>query len=239
MRLMQYQNGKKRPHSILDDGENTTSTKRPRTTSNVDAPLPPQPVHHSNTEMPKILPGERLRDFAARVDHALPVAGLRRKGTVKVEGIKERQTRTEKRLQKMYAAWRVEDARRKEQEEERLEREEEEDEENEAKMGGQSLEIPQSRQSKRRQRMIGEQGGKDDDPWAELKLRRDQPKGLHDVAQAPPSFQRLPREKFKVKNGAQVDVANIPAASGSLKRREELSDARREVIERYRAMMKT
>lgn len=83
--------------------------------------------------------------------------------------------------------------------------------------------------------MIGETGD-DDDPWAELKAKREAPKGLHDVAQAPPSLKKV-RQKFKVKDGAKVQVVDVPNAAGSLKRREELSDARKEVIERYRAMM--
>jgi hypothetical protein len=57
------------------------------------------------------------------------------------------------------------------------------------------------------------------------------------VAQAPPELVK-PKEKFKPIRGAKVDVANVPNKSGSLMKREELGDARREVIERYRAMMK-
>ena len=78
---------------------------------------------------------------------------------------------------------------------------------------------------------------KDDDPWAELHAKRDKPKGLHDVAEAPPSFKSLPREKFKIRNGAKADVVDVPNAAGSLKRREELSETRRDVIARYREMM--
>ena len=88
--------------------------------------------------------------------------------------------------------------------------------------------------------MVGEIDEDEDDPWAVLKSKREAPKGLHDVVQAPPSMNVVPKEKFKVRNGAKVSVANVPGASGmkSLKQREELSEARKEVIERYRAMMK-
>lgn len=59
--------------------------------------------------------------------------------------------------------------------------------------------------------------------------------GVHDVVLAPPTL----KEKFKVsRNGAGMDVANTPTKAGSLSRREELSNARRAVIEQYRAMMK-
>ena len=238
---MKLQTSKKRPRSGLDDGSNTTASKKKRKTD------PPQsedaqvsvPEVSIQSEMPKILPGERLGDFAARVDHALPVGGQARKGKVKVEGLKERQTKTEKRLQKMYAAWREEDARRKEKEEERKEQEEEAEEERQATMGGQSTQLPTSSNKIKRRKMTGEQGNIDDeDPWAELKARREKPRGLHDVVQAPPSLKAAPKEKFKVRNGAMVNVENIPTSAGSLKRREELSGARKEVIERYRAMMK-
>ena len=50
----------------------------------------------------------------------------------KVEGIKERMTKTEKRLKKMYAEWRVEDAKIKEQQEEFEEQQEEAEERRQA-----------------------------------------------------------------------------------------------------------
>ena len=89
-----------------------------------------------------------MADFAARVNQALPVGGLSRKGK-QVEGAKERQTKTEKRLHKMYAEWRNEDAKRKERLEEQQEQEEEERDEREAELGGQSIALPQGRRSKR------------------------------------------------------------------------------------------
>ena len=232
-RMMQLQSSKKRQRSGLDDGmASHASEKKRKVAQTTDAPT--QDVHPQdyagNHDRPQILPGERLADFAARVNQALPVDGLARKGKVKVEGLKERQTKTEKRLQKIYAAWREEDARRKEKVEEQKELEEE----REAEVGGVGLQVSApTKKSKRRKTA----GAEDEDPWAELKAKRDQPKGLHDVVQAPPNFKVLPKEKFKVRNGAKVDVANIPSAAGSLKRREELGDARREVIDRYRAMM--
>jgi len=232
---MQYHNTKKRP-SGLDDGSDRRGKKRKSnaTEKETAVAVPAAPA----VEVPKIMPGERLADYSARVDQALPIGGLARKGKVKVEGIKERRTKTEKRLHKMYDSWREEEARRKEKLEEQQEQEEEEEDERDAEMGGKPAPLlPDGRKAKRR-RMIGEKADDDGDPWAVLKTRRDAPKGLHDVVQAPPSFKAVPKEKFKVRNGAKVDVANIPTAAGSLKRREELSDARRDVIERYRAIMK-
>ena len=206
------------------------------TTSTRDAVAPVESA--ARADLPKIQPGERLGDFAARVNQAFTVGGLTRKGKVKVEGLKERQTKTEKRLQKMYASWREEEARRKEKSEEEQELEEEAEDEREAAMGGQSLKLPNETKTKRK-RMVGENiaADNDDDPWAELNMNRAQPRGLHDVVKAPPTFKAVPREKFKVRNGARVDVSDVPGAAGSLKRREELGRARREVIERYRGMM--
>ena len=238
---MQLHTGQKRPRSGLDDGNSRRNAKKQKKSADVVPPAVKQSADAESapTQMPKIQPGERLKDFAARVDHALPVGGLARKGKVKVEGVKERQTKTEKRLHKMYASWREEDARRKEREDERLEQEEEAEEEREAELGGQSVRLPTSIETGKRKKVIGEAAGSDDeDPWAQLKLKRDTPKGLHDVVLAPPNFKAVPKEKFKVRNGAKADVVNVPTAAGSLKRREELSAARREVIERYREMMK-
>ena len=65
-----------------------------------------------------------------------------------------------------------------------------------------------------------------------LKQRREAPKGLHDVVQAPPKFGRLPKVLFK---GAKV--GDVPKAAGSLRRREELGETRAEIIKSYRSMM--
>ncbi|KAK6393633.1 hypothetical protein LTR65_002505 [Meristemomyces frigidus] len=235
-RMMQFQTSKKRP-SGLDDGT-SRKRKKPKTgQTDVPAPAPAPPAAAPvKADVPKIQPGESLADYAARVDQALPMGGLTRKGKVKVEGIKERRTKTERRMHKMYASWHEEEDRRKEKLEEQQELDEEEEDEKQAEHGGQNLSFPEGRKAKRR-RMVGENVDDDEDPWEVLKGRRDAPKGLHDVVQAPPTL-RAVKEKFKVRNGAKVDVANVPAAAGSLKRREELGDARRDVIERYRAMMK-
>ncbi|KAL8811386.1 MAG: hypothetical protein Q9223_007543, partial [Gallowayella weberi] len=58
------------------------------------------------TEIPKILPGERMGDYAARVDQALPVMGLVGKG------VGERRTKMERKMQRMQREWREVEARR-------------------------------------------------------------------------------------------------------------------------------
>lgn len=227
-RLMQLQSSKKRQRSGLGDGNVDRPSKKSRRRTAPNQEDDGQVVESeaiAQPEVPKILPGERLADFAARVDQALPVGGLKTKGKVKIEGLKERQTKKEKKMHKMYAAWREEDARRKE----KLEEQKELEEDAEAEMDGYGDAFASSGRKKKA-------GVNDEDPWAELKAKRAERMGLNDVVQAPPSFKAVPREKFKVKHGAKVDVENVPAAAGSLKKREELGQARREVIERYRAM---
>ncbi|KAI4230568.1 MAG: hypothetical protein LQ352_008437, partial [Teloschistes flavicans] len=54
--------------------------------------------------------------------------------------------------------------------------------------------------------------------------------GLHDVVQAPPKFSKLPKKQ-------KTDVTDM-VKKGGLKRTVELSEARKAVIEGYRAMMR-
>lgn len=221
----------KRPRG-LDDGDRPTkkakSSKAKERASQGDAA--------SVKDSLKLLPGERMSDFAARVNQAIPVSGLAKKGTIKVDGLKERRTKTEKRLHKMYADWREEDAKIRAAEEELAEKAEEENEDMSAQYGGQDIRLPDGKRL-RRKRAIGEIGNMDDDPWAILKSKQKK-HALNDVVQEPPQFKAVPKEKFKVRNGAKVSVADVPTSAGSLQRREALGEARREVIERYRSLMK-
>ncbi|KAI5194949.1 hypothetical protein E4T39_08435 [Aureobasidium subglaciale] len=226
-RLMQRQ----QPKEIPDESESKTASKKRKRQEDIK-----QKAKGKTMEMPKIQPGEKLRDFNARVDQTLPVTGLARKGNQGLApGEKVSRTKTEKRMHKMYDEWRKEDQRIKDKAEEEQEKREEDEEERNA-LYGEDSGVPQL-YGKKRQRMIGE--SKDEaDIWAVLKTKRDKPKGLHDVAQAPPEFTVIPREKFKVKNGARADVADVPNAAGSLARREELGAERKNIIEQYRALMR-
>lgn len=217
----------KRHISGLDDGEDRRASKKAKTSK----PAKKEP-EKAAVDIPKIQPGERMSDYNARVDQAIKVSGLITKGKA-VEGIKERRTKKEKQMHKLYATWREEEAKIKEQKEEAREKQEELDEENAAKYG-EEVKFPESR---KRSRVIGESDDREGDIWASLKAKRGQKAKLNDVVQAPPELVK-PKEKFKPIRGAKVDVANVPVASGSLKKREELGDARKEVIERYRAMMR-
>ncbi|EEQ91068.2 uncharacterized protein BDCG_06188 [Blastomyces dermatitidis ER-3] len=99
-------------------------------------PVPPPPL----STIPKILPGERMADFSARVNQALPLSGISRKsGSSSIskdpalKNLREhRQTKHERRLLRLQRGWREEEARIREREEaEREEREAEEEEVNE------------------------------------------------------------------------------------------------------------
>jgi hypothetical protein len=226
----------KRHISGLDEGGDRRASKKAKT-SNTDKPAKENSAAAKKKdkdapEMPKIQPGERMSDYNARVDQAIKISGLIQKGKA-VEGIKERRTKKEKQMHKLYATWREEEEKIQEKREEAREKQEEEDEENAAKYG-ENIKF----QGGKRSRAIGESDDKEGDIWASLKEKRGQKPKLNDVVQAPPELVK-PKEKFKPIRGARVDVSNVPNKSGSLMKREELGDARREVIERYRAMMKT
>ena len=172
------------------------------------------------------------------MDQALPLSGLNTKGK-KVEGIKDRQTKHEKRLRRMQTQWREEEARIQEKEEEEREAAEDEWEEQLAGLDKSSRETMMSSgkvggksKKKRKGRALGEIDNNEEDPWAVLKQRREAPKGVFDVVQAPPRFEKIPREIFK-----GVNVNDVPKNAGSLRRREQLGEARANIIKSYRSMM--
>lgn len=224
-RMMQVEKGRKQRNG-LDDGHPQTTKK---SKFNLHTPFRADAL--PATDVPKILPHERLSDFSSRVNQAIPVAGLERRGKG-LGDAKAHQTKKEKRMQNMYADWRRQDTAHRRKEEEAREIAEEEQEELEASMEA-SLGY-RFDYSKKRKRNRSRRGDEEGDPWARLKETRDQPRGLHDIVQAPPNFNTVPKEKFKVKNGAQVYVNNVPNSAGSLRRREELGKERNGIIEQYR-----
>lgn len=261
------QRGEKLPKA-LDDGirvprkkasntndSNGTSTNGKKSKAELKAEAAAVTAAAAKAEIPTIRPGEKMSDFAARVDAALPVSGLinkTAKGGKDPLGLKVGRTKTEKRMHRMYDEWRTQEAKIQERREEERELREEEEEEEDEKFGRGSgggvrwkIDSVAAEEAAaagkagkgKRKKLIGEIGD-DDDPWAALKKARDEKKGgLHDVVLAPPTFTKVPREKFKVR-GAGVDVGDVPKAAGSLRRREELGEVRRGVVEGYRAMMK-
>lgn len=234
---MDMQRTGKRIPNALDNGERTGKKKRKQggTTSSTPGT---KTATSDSASIPRILPGEKLSEYSARVNQALPISGLSRKGK-SLPGLKERQTRMEKKLQRMQNEWREEDRKIKEAEQELIDQRDEADAEDWETPVLTKSTVRKGKKGKKRKRGGGGEGAddSDDDPWAKLKELRGKPAAVHDVVQAPPTFTKVPREVFKVKGGAKVNIDNVPNAAGSLRKREELGETRRGIIESYRRLM--
>lgn len=233
--------GQKTPRG-LDDGSSTTKSKK-RKRGRDNATVPEAQPAPKPTEVPKILPGERMGDYAARVDQALPVAGLVSKGKTKGMVGERQQSRMEKRMQRMQKEWREQEARRKA----RLEQKEEEEKEDTVGFDDDEKGRGKSKnKGKRRKKNRGGGGAEnedeDEDPWAVVAANRKREQedkendvkgrglvGLHDVVQAPPKLERVPKVKMGVGDAVK---------KGGLKKQVEISEARKSVIEEYRRMMR-
>lgn len=223
---------KKRKRDAADGDDSTTSrSKKSNASSSADA-------------IPKILPGEKLSDYAARVDQALPLSGIKKSSKPASSDLpklrEERVTKHEKRLRRLQQEWREEEARIREREEEEREEKEAEYEEQLELWKQWEEEAGKGKAKKKGRGSKKKKGGTndDDDPWAKLneRARATRPVNPMDVVQAPPQLTK-PKEVFKVRGGAKVDVANVPAAAGSLRRREELAGERKSIVEEYRRLM--
>lgn len=244
-KLMTFAQTGKGPRSGLDDGTKASrGTKRKRDENGEDSkkenPKPKKAAEAGSEPTRtglKIQPGERLGDFSARVNQALPISGLVKKGK-KVEGLKEKRTKHDKRLLKMQSQWREVDVKIREKEEEEQEIAEGEWEEKLAGLDKDAREAMISfgkagrKKKKKRGKLIGEVSEDEDDPWALLNQKREAPKGIFDVVQEPPRFEKIPREIFK-----GVKVYDVPKDGQSLRRREELGQTRADIIKSYRSMM--
>lgn len=247
-RLIAFTEGKKFLGG-LDDGVVLTKKEKKAAIAEAaapaDAPKPAKQSDKQERDIPIIRPGERLAEFNARVDAALPLSGLITKVAVKngkdMLGIKVPKTRKEKKMHKLYDTWREEERVIQEKREEEAELAEEEEMDDE--QGGVKWKIDMEDDAARGKKKKGkkgkvltEVGGKEEDPWEELKRKRGEAKiGLHDVAKAPPELTR-PTPKLLVR-GAAVDVKDIPKSAGSLRKREELKQLRGDVIASYRKLM--
>ena len=248
LRLMAFQQGKRLPKG-LDDGVQKSTNKKRKRRNPVGGEVNEDQEEEKDTELPneipKIKPGERMSEFAARVDVALPVAGLINKtGKTGKDplGLKKSRTRTEKKMHKMNAEWREQDKKLKEKRDEEQELFEEMAEDDNGKVQWKAdlkSTAGKKKGKKRRQKMLGELDDGEGDPWAVLRRNRGEvvKRDINDVVKAPPTFANVPREKFK-RGDARVEVGDVPKASGSLRRREELGEMRRGVVGGYRAMMK-
>ncbi|KAJ5159710.1 uncharacterized protein N7482_006714 [Penicillium canariense] len=256
-RLMQYKTTGRRARSGLDTGEKKQENKK-RKREEADAqndsskkPAQAKPQQTQSTDdkeakkvMPKIMPGEKLGDFAARVDRELPLSAMKKSNTPGAKG-DHKMTKHEKHLRRLQQGWREEDVKIKEREQaEREEREAEMEEqleilkewEAEAR-GGKAKKKGTVPKKKKKSDGAEDSGDDDPDPWAKLKKRdKERQANPFDFAQAPPQLTK-PREIFKIRGGAKVDVANVPNSVGSLRRREELATERRNIVEEYRRLM--
>ncbi|KAI2608615.1 uncharacterized protein GGS25DRAFT_490999, partial [Hypoxylon fragiforme] len=260
-KLMAFAGGK-RPRAGLDNGDEPTGKSKKNkknksknataTTSNTEAGAgadaeaeaeaesQPKPV----SQIPTIKPGERMSEFAARVDAALPVGGLInnsiRNGKDPL-GLKTWRTKKEMKMHKLYAEWREEERKLKEKHEEALEEEAEKELEEEEAGVTWKLDPPTNKKKGKKgkkTRYLGEVADGDDDPWQALKKKRGETRaGLHDVVQAPPEFTVRPQQRKMTVRGAAVEIDGIPKAAGSLRRREELQIVRDDILAAYRKRM--
>jgi len=247
---MAWKSGAKLPKG-LDDGVRVKKPKKnPKNGDGAEQDAPPKkekaiPIRQ---EVPTIRIGEKMSEFSARVDQALPLSGLINKTAKNGKdplGLKVGRTKTERRMHRMYDEWREQDKKIKEKREEAAELAEEEamDEDGQVKwkvdIEAASAGGAKGKKNKKgkKKKVLGELDDGDDDPWKQVVRNRAEARvGLHDVAQAPPVFTKVPSEKFKQRG--KVVVGDVPKASGSLRRREELVGERQSVVEGYRAMMK-
>ncbi|KAH8725752.1 hypothetical protein GQ44DRAFT_680433 [Phaeosphaeriaceae sp. PMI808] len=252
-RLMAFSNGNKPRRSGLDDGATKTKKQKKQDQQKALEETEQQAAGKSekqqkdNTPVLKIQPGESMAEFRARVDQALPLSGIPRNGK-KVAGISDhRVTKHERHLKRLQKGWREEEARIRDKEQEERELAEEEEDEQKAMWEDKTSDLGDTTSSStkkkkkggkaKRKLLVGEVDNNSEDEWEALNKTRATRKGLHDVVSAPPEFTRTPREIFKVRDGAGARVGNVPNAVGSLRKREEVGEERRSVIDTYREIM--
>ncbi|ERS95742.1 uncharacterized protein SPSK_00136 [Sporothrix schenckii 1099-18] len=179
------------------------------------------------TEALTIRPGERLSEFASRVDAALPLAGLVKSSTPGGAGGKDPlgiaktyRTKQERKLHKLYDQWRLDDARIKEREAEAREEAEEREAELDETLGvkwrldfQQGLATKQGggANGKKKKKQLQTLGGSannygaadDDDVWAAFNRKKAAATqstvraGVHGTVAAPPELTKIDSSKFK------------------------------------------
>lgn len=218
---MNYQTTGRKPPKGLDDGAPASMKPKRNANANNTGQNPIEP----GSVVPTILPCESLSAFSARVDAAIPVSGLakpKRNSAVEL-GLRQRQTKMEKRMQRIQAEWREAAAKRKEK---LAEKEEEAEKENERDGGSgdgvrrigcinsnarAEKKIKGNGKSKHRKGLAATYENDDvgdDEPWAVIAAKRLENSsttasglrsgglvGLHDVVLAPPKFSKVPKEK--------------------------------------------
>ncbi|KPI35520.1 uncharacterized protein AB675_10919 [Cyphellophora attinorum] len=178
-RMMAFQNEGKKLRKGLDDGvvqkpkdgkkkqkkqsHNDTSTNGTQVEAGADSTIATAPAA-VDTPALKILPNEKLRDFALRVDQSLPLSSIPKHST-KPPTTEEKAylTKHNKRLARMQAAWRSDEERLRQKEQQReedvLDQKEEE--------GLLWMDVDEARRERK-----GKRKGKEGDIWAELVTKR-------------------------------------------------------------------
>lgn len=232
---MAFQTTGKRAPSGLDNGDRpakkknkknlstaSTSTTTTTTTSTTTKPsvAAAAPAQKFQPTL-QILPGERLSEFAARVDQSLPLTSIPKHRTrstqiAGLEKIKTPLTKHNKRLARLQSEWRATEAkiraRREEQEDELADEKEEDDllwlgagiDRTAAAVGG----------KKKKKKASSDD---DVDPWKQLEKKRREEgelgrqKNLQDVVTAPPVLKSV-KNIFKDKSDRNVGGMGVSRA---------------------------
>lgn len=194
-RLMAFQKEGKKIRKGLDDGVSHPKTKKRKADESTTDTTPDIPPPAS--EPLKILPNERLADFSLRVDQTLPLSSVPKHGTkapTTIPGIKEKTylTKHNKRLARLQAGWREDEARLKEK---RTEAEEELDEKREEE-GLLWMDVDEARKGRK-----GKKSKAEGDIWRVLeKKRMDGGRGVKGGGLSAASSVQAPPELKRVKN---------------------------------------
>ena len=158
------------------------------------------PAEPSNDEQPRILPHERLSDFAQRVDQTIPLSFPKHATTQKtsssVPGLKVRTTKHNRKLLRIQNEWRETEKRRKD----KIDEGESDDDEKRAEDSLLWASV-KAAEHQRKGKRKGHDFVDESDPWAVLEKRRKETKqkNLQDVVQAPPHLTKIPLGKIKLR----------------------------------------
>lgn len=231
-RLMAFQQQGKRLPSGLDDGTvKTTNNKRNKKSNLKSNTTETRPDNATTTNFTandgdtdknatlQILPGERLSEFAARVDQSLPLTSVPRHQTridkiPGLEKIKTPLTKHNKRLARLQREWRLTEAKRiaaLEEEDDDLADKREED--NLLWLGAGVDRDNTLEGGKRKKKKKKSHDADDVDPWKQLEKKRREEgelgqKNLQDVVLAPPVLKSV-KNIFKDKT-ERGDVKGVP-----------------------------
>lgn len=220
------------PRSGLDDGERPSKKRRLG-----EAKKDPQSFSKETAvEVPKIQRNESLSAFSARVNTALPLKGVKKQSGAAGNGVgKARQTKLERRMQKMQNQWREEDRRLREEAE--LEASESDSiNDDDTAQSVQPLGKGRKKRNGKSKAKASQVSEVEEDPWAHIGAKTSTQDmhaspgkglvGLHDVVQAPP--------RLSMMRQASSSSAKMKIRSGGLRRQGELQEAREQVIGVYR-----